>query len=142
MGKAGIVGSEWAGVRKHVHGAATVLLHTQLFCRALGEVADGLQQRGQAGDGAAKAAGAGDLLLGRWLGLQLQAGNAVQLAHGALQHHAKVAAYPGHGGAAQVQGGDDVMLRQPLGNLAAHAPNVAHGGQAQQVFQALRAELC
>lgn len=87
-------------------------------------------------------AGAGDLLLGRWLGLQLHAGNSVEFAHGTFQHHAKVAAHPGHGGAAQVQGGDDVMLCQPLGNLAAHTPNIAHGGQAQQVIQALLADLC
>lgn len=120
-------------VCKDQQGAGTLVAVAQLLGGPGGELAHGLDQRGQDVDGVAEAARAGDLLFGRRGLLQADAADALQLAHRALQQHAPFV--PGLGGRhpGHIQGGEDALLGKPRRNAPADPPHIARRRAAQQV---------
>lgn len=118
--------------------ARVAALLAQLFCSAASEFGDGFLQLDQLSHCMAEAAGAGDLLFGRWLVFKFNAGHAVEFAHGFFQHHRPACFRCGRAHALQVQCGVHAVLSKLCADLAAHAPHVAHFGGGQQGLEFFR----
>lgn len=135
---------EWAGADEGHDVAGVAVLAAQFFSGAAGKFGDGFLQFMQFGDRLAKAPGARNLLFGRGLVFKLDAGHAVEFAHGFFQDD-RPARFGGRRvHALQVQRGVHALRSQLRADPRADAPHIAHfGGRQQrgQFFAAARAQV-
>ena len=128
---------ERAGANKHQHLARQADLSAQLVRRPAGKLGDRFVQVFQTSDRTPERAGAGNFLLARRRQFQLDARQALQLAHCALQHHRPAPAHHRWVEPGQVEHGVDAAFAQLRGDVPAHAPDFVHGGPGQHLTKNL-----